>query len=365
MTPFKIGFVLLSNTLHPMPSTRIVVLNMLPFLRSANFDPQIVFEPAESTETPDVSGVASRILSEGFHIVFFQKVHGPRVIELVHQLSAAGVKTVYSVCDLVNVEMAAATDLTIVVTDYLKSLYPQDLQPKIRVVHDGIEHPEVCKSDWGQHRGTRNRPLRAVLVTSASLDHLPVLGMPPKWLEVTVMGRYPEPDHFFQRLREMRWKLLSLRDTRKRIAYIKFLANQRIRCQAWDQAGVYQAMQQADIGIIPITTCPDHEAGQMPPGWKVKSENRLTMKMCVGLPVIATSIPAYEPVIKQGNNGFLACSQAEWLEYLDALRDPKFRETVGTQARESVLKRYSMHEQGRCLIDILCKLMDQGVSVSG
>ena len=55
MTPVKIGFVLLSNSQHPIPSTRIAVLNMLPFLRAANFDPHIVFEPEYGTENPDVT----------------------------------------------------------------------------------------------------------------------------------------------------------------------------------------------------------------------------------------------------------------------------------------------------------------------
>ena len=363
MTPIKIGFVLLSNSQHPMPSTRIVVFNMFPFLRSASFEPHIAFEPDMSTETPDVSGLASSLLAKGFRIVFFQKVHGPSVVDLARQLSASGIRTVYSVCDLVNVEMAKATDFTIVISDYLKSLYPQELHPKIRVVHDGIEHPDVCKTNWGVHRGTRNSPLRAVLVTSAILDHLPILGIPPEWLEVTIMGRYPQPGQILQRLREVRWKIGTQRSMRERMSYLRFLANRRIRCQAWDPVGVYEAMQQADIGIIPVTTSPEHEPGQVPPHWKVKSENRLTMKMCVGLPVIATPLPSYEPVIEQGSNGFLARSRQEWFEYLEALRDPTLRQTIGERARESVLNRYSMQEQARCLIKVLRDLLQEGVSV--
>lgn len=365
MTPIKIGFVLLSNSQHPMPSTRIVVFNMFPFLRTANFEPHIVFEPGVSTETPDVSGLASSLLTEGFSIVFFQKVHGPGVVDLARQLSDAGIKTVYSVCDLVNVEMAVATDVTIVISDYLKSLYPKELHSKIRVVHDGIEQPNVCKTDWGMHRGTRNSRLRAVLVTSASLDQLPVLGIPPEWLEVTIIGRYPYPGKVLQHLREMRWKIGAKRNMRDRLTYFRFLANRRIRCQAWDPVRVYEAMQQADIGIIPVTTLPEHELGRVPPHWKIKSENRLTMKMCVGLPVIATPIPSYEPVIEQGRNGFLARSRQEWFEYLEALRDPTLRQKIGERARESVLNRYSMHEQARCLIKVLQDLSQSGSSICG
>ena len=54
MAAIKIGFVLVSNSRRPIPSTRIAVLNMFSFLRAANFQPEIVFEPQEVTEKPDV-----------------------------------------------------------------------------------------------------------------------------------------------------------------------------------------------------------------------------------------------------------------------------------------------------------------------
>jgi glycosyltransferase involved in cell wall biosynthesis len=356
-TPIKVGFVLLSNSRNPLPSTRIAGLNMFPFLRRANFDPQIVFDPVQDNPQPDVSGLASRLLSEGFRVVFFQKVRGPSVEGLVHRLSNAGVRTVYGVCDLVDVAMAAATDSTIVVTEYLKSLYPAALHSKIRVVHDGIEHPEISKTNWGEHCGSRSRPLRAVLVTSAPLDRLPVLGKPPEWLEVTIVGFYPPACQPLQQLRAIRWMWASQKDSRDRAAYLRFLTNRRIRRQAWDPVQVYDIMQQADIGIIPIQTSPEHQPGMLPPDWKVKSENRLTLKMSAALPVVATAIPAYEAVIEQGRNGFLARSQQDWIACLDALRDPGRRRAIGEEARESVLKRFSMQEQAQLLIETLNSLV--------
>src|SRR5687768_5962053 len=250
MTPVKIAFVLLSNSRQPIPSTRIAALNMFPYLRAANFEPEIVFEPAQATETPDVSGLAPRLMAEGFRIAVFQKVHGPSVLKLAHELSAAGIVTVYSVCDLVDAAMAAASDVTITVTEYLRSLYPSELQAKIEVVHDGIEHPEICRGATRSDRGSRKRPLRAVLVTSDNLDRLPVIGTPPAWVEIVIVGRYPPAGQTLRRLREVRWKLAEL-DLRASLGYIGFLASSRIRRIAWDPAGVYDAMRQADIGIIP------------------------------------------------------------------------------------------------------------------
>ena len=349
--PVKIGFVLLSNSRSPIPSTRIASLNMFPFLRAAHYEPHIVFEPEHGDERPDVSGLAPRIVAQGFKIVVFQKVHGPSVEALARQLGEAGVRTLFCVCDVVDVPMAKATDATVAVTDFLKSLYPAELHAKIHVVHDGIEHPDLYKPAASARHGTLARPLRAVLVTSAQLDRLPQIISPPSWLSVTVVGRYASAP--MQRLREARWTLLQRQGRRARLDSLAFMAHWRIRCVAWDAARVYKNMLDADVGIIPINAALPDDPGAGAPSWKVKSENRMSMKMCLGLPVVATPIPSYLPMVSQGSNGFLAGTRKEWMGYLDALRDPALRQMVGANARQSVLQRYSMQEQARRLIAVL------------
>lgn len=353
----KIGFVLLSNSAHPLPSTRITTLNLFPYLRAAGFEPHIVFEPQQATEMPDVSDLAQRLAAEGFDAVFFQKVHGPSVEAQACQLRALGIKTIYGVCDLVNAGMVAATDATVAVTEYLRSLYPVALQTKIRVIHDGIENPQAQKQSWSDHSGSRVRRLGAVLVTSATLTSLPVLGAPPEWLEVNIVGRYPSQGARLDRLRQARWNFLEL-PVDARLDYARFLMNRRIHLRQWDPQGVYGELQRADIGIIPVdTTAQEPEGDSGVPSWKVKSENRLTMKMAIGLPVIATPIPAYEPVLQHGSNGFFARSQADWQRCLQALRDPDLRREIGARARDSVLPRYSVERQGNELAQVLRELL--------
>lgn len=356
MKSVKIGFVLLSNHREPIPSTRISVLNMLPFLRTAGFEPHIVFEPEVATETPDVSGLAQRLVAQGFQIIYFQKVHGVSVEAAARDLSSAGVRTVYGVCDLISAVMTEVTDATTTVTDYLRDLYPERLRSKVHVVHDGIERPDIFRTTCSANVGSRARPLRAVLVTSANLDCLPIVGSPPSWLEVRIVGRYPPRRQVWQRLRERRWQWIE-KDASERMLYLQFLMNPRIRCIQWDAVGVYDEMTSADIGIIP-TQATDQSSDEMSAhAWMIKSENRLTMKMSVGLPVVATAIPAYESVISQAQNGFLARSTREWFEYLNLLRDPALRHAMGKQARDSVSTRYSMHAQARSLIRVLNQLV--------
>ena len=352
--PIKVGFVLLSNSQNPIPSTRIAVLNMLPFLRVAQFDTHIVFEPIQNTETPDVAGLATRLKAEGFRIVYFQKVHGDSVLKLTRELRAAGIKTVFGVCDVIEPAMAEATDATITVTDHLKSLYPSMLQAKIATVHDGIERPTLHKTDWGVHSGSPARPLRAVLVTSVGLDRLPVLANPPSWLHVSIVGRYPPSGQKLQRLREARWQLATQRTLHDRVRFLRFLASPRITRLAWDAHGVYDAMLNSDIGIIPIEADPNQ--GTLS-NRLLKSENRLTLKMAIGLPVVASPIPAYEAVVQQGHNAFLARDTAEWLACLTALRDPALRRHIGQEARRTALAQYSMERQAERLVAVLRSLL--------
>jgi hypothetical protein len=351
----KIGFILLSTVQAPIPSTRIAVLNMFPYLRAERFDPHVAFEPDQNTETPDVSGLAPKLKAQGFQIIYFQKVHGASVLALANELRTLGIKTVFGVCDLILPDMVEATDATVVVTDYLKSLYPPTLQPKMSVVHDGIEQPALHKAEWGQHSGSRKHPLRAVLVTSSDMDRLPVISIPPPWLQVTVVGRYPASADRFQRWREARWQFAKKNGWREQVDFLRFLTTPGIKRVAWDAEGVYQHMLQADVGIVPIETDPAKGASA---SWRVKSENRLTLMMALGLPVVATPIPAYEPIIKQGENGFLARDNAEWLSCLSALRDPALRQSMGKQARLAALAGYSMDLQAKRLIGVLQGLVD-------
>jgi hypothetical protein len=346
MNPRRVGFVLCSSSAQPIPSTRIAVLNMLPFLRSAGWRPCILFEPPRPSETPDLAGVAARAAEAGCDVVVLQKVHGPDAVALARQLLEAGIRTIYAVCDLVDVPMVEATDATIIVSEYLKSLHPASLRSRIHVVHDGIERPSLFKEDWSAPSADT---MQAVLVTSADLDRLPVLGHPPAWLRVRIVGRYARG---LRRWRETRWQWTA-QPPGGHQDYLRFLLDRRIERVPWDPRGVYDEMLKADIGILPIETSVVQANAVGPPAWQVKSENRLTMKMSMGLPVVATPIPSYESVIEHGVNGFFARSAQDWRACLAALRDPARRREMGMAARASVATRYSMQAQAAKLISVL------------
>lgn len=345
-----IGFVLSSNVSSPLPSTRISVLNMLPFLTEAGYASEIFFEPQTPSERPDVHNLSTEMLERNVSIAYFQKVLGPSVLREVRNLSKAGIKTVFGVCDVVDNDMAAATDATIVVTDYLRGLYAPELRHKIHVVHDGIEHPEVFKRHYGQHRMGR---VSAVLVTSSQLEKIPVIGMPPKFLDVTVVGHYPILASRILQAKELYWKLRQLTTNSDRLSLVRSRMFRRFSTKNWSADSVYSHMTSADIGIIPVEMKDDPIAGLTVSSWQVKSENRLTLSMALGLPVIASPVPSYFDVIVHGKNGYFAETRNDWLRYLRELRDPELRRCIGEEARRSVFPRYSKEEQARKLIAVL------------
>jgi hypothetical protein len=340
----KVGFALLSSSHDAAPSTRIACVNIFPTLSALGLEPVVVFEPTETKIEPDMSGVAERAAASGCDVVVFQKIHGESVLRCVTRLRELGIATVYCGCDFVADALAASVDRTAVVTEFLRSLYAPELQSRIDVVHDGIERPEVHKGPVSQ----TSRPLQAAFVTSSELYALPVVGVPPAPWRVNVLGRFER--NRAQRRRSLRWTLMSTRSARAAFTTLHAVLHSRISHTPWTEDGVYDGLMAADIGIIPIDTS-DTTAhiGASLPAWKIKSENRLTLKMAVGLPVIATPIPSYESVIEHGVNGFFATSRADWTHCFRQLRDPRLRAEMGARARASVLDRFSRTAQAQKL----------------
>lgn len=347
----KIGFVLLSNQNNPLPSTRISVLNMLPYLRDAGYESHILFESQTATESPELPDLVSRAVDLGIGIVFFQKVRGRGVIDTANRLAAHGIKSIYGVCDLIENDVAGVTDATVVVTDFLRSLYDRRLHHKIHVVHDGIENPDICVEQYRDDTGSPQDPLKAVLVTSSELFTVPVFDRTPPYVHLNLIGGYS--DYYnLNSLRRRVWQCMEQPNLRQKANYLRNLFRGDFKKINWDINNVNNIMAASDIGIIPVDMAPDPLPKHNVSMWQVKSENRLTMKMGMGLPVIASPVPSYEKVIVQGENGYLANSREEWFTYFQELRDPQRRMAIGRRARESVIQRYSKKEQARKLIEV-------------
>jgi glycosyltransferase involved in cell wall biosynthesis len=370
----KVGYVLYTNPKVNNPSTRISVMNMHPFLQSYGYDPIILYRP-EDHYSPKDSGCALRSITasaihNGVEIVYFHRMRGSEVITVINELKRLGIKSIHGVCDFVDNEMVQACDATISVSDYHRGLHSTSLQHKIHVVHDGIEVPDVHKKKYSDYYATPEKPMEMVLLTGLCLNAIPFLRKIPAFIHLTVIGKYNSDEDssgqasftMASGIRRL-WREPGINGIRSGLAnlrrmYFEGLQQRRIQFdkKLWDYATVWTELLNFDLAIIPWDL---RRFGVRFPHTdliKSKSANRLTQLMAIGLPVIASPVPSYLPIIRQGENGFIARSRVEWKEFFEVLRDPQKRECIGRYARASVLEQYSAQKQAEKLVSIFDSL---------
>ncbi len=96
----------------------------------------------------------------------------------------------------------------------------------------------------------------------------------------------------------------------------------------------FWGIAQADINVAPL------ELGN--PFCEVKSELKWFEAALMGIPTIASASEAFVEVIRPGENGFLAQTEADWYDTLEELiNTPHKRRAVGAKAESDVLEGYS------------------------
>jgi glycosyltransferase involved in cell wall biosynthesis len=103
---------------------------------------------------------------------------------------------------------------------------------------------------------------------------------------------------------------------------------------AWSEATEAAEISQGDVGISWV---PDGLWSRGKCGLKV------LQYQAAGLPVIANPVGVHAEMIEPGVTGFLADSDADWLEAITTLdSDPGRRQAMGAAARRSVESRYAV-----------------------
>jgi glycosyltransferase involved in cell wall biosynthesis len=65
--------------------------------------------------------------------------------------------------------------------------------------------------------------------------------------------------------------------------------------------------------------------------------------MAAGLPVVTNPVGVHREMVRNGETGFLATSEGEWIEAVETLaRDPELRRRMGARGRQLVEERYSV-----------------------
>jgi glycosyltransferase involved in cell wall biosynthesis len=103
-----------------------------------------------------------------------------------------------------------------------------------------------------------------------------------------------------------------------------------------------------DIMVAPLTKKPWNEG---------KSSLRVGIAMALGIPIVASPVGEQKYVIKNGVNGFIAKTEAEWCRYLKIMIDDDIlRREMGLKARETAEKELSTHISSKKLFRIIQNL---------
>jgi len=108
----------------------------------------------------------------------------------------------------------------------------------------------------------------------------------------------------------------------------------RFESLAWSERTETQLLAESDIGIMPLL---DSEFA------RAKCALKLVQYMACGLPVVASPVGVNREVVQENQNGFLAATEKEWLEKLEALiANPELRKRMGEAGRAKVASQYTL-----------------------
>jgi hypothetical protein len=122
----------------------------------------------------------------------------------------------------------------------------------------------------------------------------------------------------------------------------------RAEFSAWDSATELRDLRAFDIGLMPL---PDNE-------WaRGKCALKGLLYMACGVPAVCSSVGAVTTIITDGETGFLAASDEEWLRKIERLlSDATLRQRIAEKARALVVSRYSLATHAPRLLQIFRSL---------
>jgi glycosyltransferase involved in cell wall biosynthesis len=118
-----------------------------------------------------------------------------------------------------------------------------------------------------------------------------------------------------------------------------------VEVRPWDERTEVADLQEFDVGIMPL---PDR------PFERGKCGLKLLQYMASWKPTIASPVGVNTLIVKHGESGFLANSEADWLDAFRALHArPELREAMGRAGHDRVEKEYSLSVVGAQLATLL------------
>lgn len=116
-----------------------------------------------------------------------------------------------------------------------------------------------------------------------------------------------------------------------------------IEFKAWNKETEIEDLAQFDIGIMPL---PDDEWTRGKCGFKG------LQYMALEIPTVMSPVGVNTEIIQDGQNGFLAKTEDEWIQKLSLLiESPELREKLGKAGRKTVVEKYSVEANKQKYLD--------------
>ena len=114
----------------------------------------------------------------------------------------------------------------------------------------------------------------------------------------------------------------------------------------WNENTEVDSIKKLDVGIMPLHDF-DFDKG--------KCAYKLIQFMACGIPVIASPVGVNSEIIQEGFNGFLVHEANDWKKHINYfIQNPDQIKILGEQARQTILKKYTLQVQ----YPILKKLLE-------
>lgn len=115
--------------------------------------------------------------------------------------------------------------------------------------------------------------------------------------------------------------------------------------EKWNLQDEIEQLSKIDIGIMPL---PDNAWAKGKCGFKG------LQYMALEIPSVMSPVGVNCEIISDGVNGFLADKEDEWVEKISILiENPELRKKIGTEARKTVIEKYSVEANKEKYLNIL------------
>jgi len=303
----KVGWFVVGQ--KTQPSTRIMALNVIRYLNEKNIcENSILWQPPEFTP---VVPTDVRLVKNLDYVVFQKACMGDALEQLLwykHQ----GTKTIYILDDflLEAADMVKNADIIISGSQYLSEMIKHFFDRDSRVMIDAYETPPTLfKEDY-------------------TTDKIRVV-----WFGT--VGHFNEALDIKPITEELGYDFITISSCPE-------------ATKIWSYDTIWSDIISSDIVVIPFL-------GELPPFELAKGNNRLTQSMVLGMPVVASPIPAYFSIVDQYRNGIITFNndKEDWKEALSYLRSPEVRREIGTRAHNAVVFKYHISTIGGYWKEIL------------